>query len=103
MTISHLVIMNISKNSGYLCVNHIFIYIFVISSSVMAKRPKKIDEWICSAQKETGDTRGLKKNTDLRSSEGAQSAHWYYRVHLNSGNVNQPVSHCFSPGLLACS
>lgn len=43
------------------------------------------------------------KNTDLRSSEGAQSAHWYYRVHLNSGNVNQPVSHCFSPGLLACS
>lgn len=61
MTIPHLVIMNISKNSGYLCVNHIFIYIFVISSSVMAKRPKKIDEWICSAQKETGDTRGLKK------------------------------------------
>lgn len=53
--------MNIFKNSGYLCVNHIFIYILVISSSVMAKHPKKIDEWICSAQKETGDKRGLKK------------------------------------------
>lgn len=65
MTISHSVILNISKNSGYLCVNHIFIYILVISSSVMAKRPKKIDEWIFLTQKETEDKRGLKK-TQIR-------------------------------------
>lgn len=69
----------------------------------MAKRPKKIDEWIFLTQKETDDKRGLKKNTDPRSSEGAQSAHWYHRVHLNSGVVNQPVSHYFSPGFLAYS
>lgn len=47
--------------------------------------------------------RKKKETKDLRSSEGAQSAHWYHRVHLNSGNVNQPVSHCFSPGLLVAA